>query len=153
MKLFLFLILLLPFVNALAVVPSHLEIEDYGELKIINTRDEEVRFRISGAYEDEFVLGALESKKIIVEKEVRFRISGAYEDEFVLGALESKKIIVEEEGIVTIEEIYNEKLVNAVSVEVEKEGGNYFELSLSSALLSLLIGGVYSWKKIKKRKT
>jgi len=125
MKLFLFLILLLPFVNALAVVPSHLEIEDYGELKIINTRDEEVRFRISGAYEDEFVLGALESKKIIVE----------------------------EEGIVTIEEIYNEKLVNAVSVEVEKEGGNYFELSLSSALLSLLIGGVYSWKKIKKRKT
>ena len=125
MKLFLFLILLLPFVNALAVVPSHLEIEDYGELKIINTRDEEVRFRISGAYEDEFVLGALESKKIIVEKE----------------------------GIVTIEEIYNEKLVNAVSVEVEKEGGNYFELSLSSALLSLLIGGVYSWKKIKKRKT
>ena len=124
MKLFLFLILLLPFVNALAVVPSHLEIEDYGELKIINTRDEEVRFRISGAYEDEFVLGALESKKIIVEKE----------------------------GIVTIEEIYNEKLVNAVSVEVEKEGGNYFELSLSSALLSLLIGGVYSWKKIRKRK-
>ena len=124
MKLFLFLILLLPFVNALAVVPSHLEIEDYGELKIINTRDEEVRFRISGAYEDEFVLGALESKKIIVE----------------------------EEGIVTIEEIYNEKLVNAVSVEVEKEGGNYFELSLSSALLSLLIGGVYSWKKIRKRK-
>ncbi|MBS3170456.1 hypothetical protein J4223_01615 [Candidatus Woesearchaeota archaeon] len=124
MKLFLFLILLLPFVNALAVVPSHLEIEDYGELKIINTRDEEVRFRISGAYEDEFVLGALESKKIIVE----------------------------EEGIVTIEEIYNEKLVNAVSVEVEKEGSNYFGLSLSSALLSLLIGGVYSWKKIRKRK-
>ena len=124
MKLFLFLILLLPFVNALAVVPSHLEIEDYGELKIINTRDEEVRFRISGAYEDEFVLGALESKKIIVEKE----------------------------GIVTIEEIYNEKLVNAVSVEVEKEGSNYFGLSLSSALLSLLIGGVYSWKKIRKRK-
>ena len=124
MKLFLFLILLLPFVNALAVVPSHLEIEDYGELKIINTRDEEVRFRISGAYEDEFVLGALESKKIIVEKE----------------------------GIVTIEEIYNEKLVNAVSVEVEKEGGNYFELSLSSALLSLLIGGVYSWKKIRKKR-
>ena len=124
MKLFLFLILLLPFVNALAVVPSHLEIEDYGELKIINTRDEEVRFRISGAYEDEFVLGALESKKIIVE----------------------------EEGIVTIEEIYNEKLVNAVSVEVEKEGGNYFELSLSSALLSLLIGGVYSWKKIRKKR-
>ena len=122
MKLFLFLILLLPFVNALAVVPSHLEIEDYGELKIINTRDEEVRFRISGAYEDEFVLGALESKKIIVE----------------------------EEGIVTIEEIYNEKLVNAVSVEVEKEGSNYFGLSLSSALLSLLIGGVYSWKKIRK---
>jgi len=125
MKLFLFLILLLPFVNALAVVPSHLEIEDYGELKIINTRDEEVRFRISGAYEDEFVLGALESKKIIVEKE----------------------------GIVTIEEIYNEKLVNAVSVEVEKEGSNYFGLSLSSALLSLLIGGVYSWKKIRKRRT
>lgn len=124
MKLFLFLILLLPFVNALAVVPSHLEIEDYGELKIINTRDEEVRFRISGAYEDEFVLGALESKKIIVEKE----------------------------GIVTIEEIYNEKLANAVSVEVEKEGSNYFGLSLSSALLSLLIGGVYSWKKIRKRK-
>ena len=124
MKLFLFLILLLPFVNALAVVPSHLEIEDYGELKIINTRDEEVRFRISGAYEDEFVLGAMESKKIIVE----------------------------EEGIVTIEEIYNEKLVNAVSVEVEKEGSNYFGLSLSSALLSLLIGGVYSWKKIRKRK-
>ena len=125
MKLFLFLILLLPFVNALAVVPSHLEIEDYGELKIINTRDEEVRFRISGAYEDEFVLGALESKKIIVE----------------------------EEGIVTIEEIYNEKLANAVSVEVEKEGSNYFGLPLSSALLSLLIGGVYSWKKLKKRKT
>ena len=124
MKLFLFLILLLPFVNALAVVPSHLEIEDYGELKIINTRDEEVRFRISGAYEDEFVLGALESKKIIVE----------------------------EEGIVTIEEIYNEKLVNAVSVEVEKEGSNYFGLSLSSALLSLLIGGVYSWKKIRKKR-
>jgi len=99
MKLFLFLILLLPFVNALAVVPSHLEIEDYGELKIINTRDEEVRFRISGAYEDEFVLGALESKKIIVEKE----------------------------GIVTIEEIYNEKLANAVSVEVEKEGSNYLD--------------------------
>ena len=124
MKLFLFLILLLPFVNALAVVPSHLEIEDYGELKIINTRDEEVRFRISGAYEDEFVLGALESKKIIVEKE----------------------------GIVTIEEIYNEKLANAVSVEVEKEGSNYFGLSLSSALLSLLIGGVYSWKKIRKKR-
>jgi len=123
-KIFLFLILLLPLANALAVVPSHLEIEDHGELKIINTRDEEVKFRITGAYEEEFVLGAKESRIINVE----------------------------EEGIVTIEEVYNKKLVNAVSVEIEKEKNNTFGISVGSALLSLLVGGVYSWKKIRKRK-
>ena len=125
MKYILFLILLLPLTSALAVVPSHLEIEDYGEIKIINTRNEEVMFKVSGAYEEEFTLGALESKKIIVS----------------------------EDGIVTIEEIYNEKLVNAVSVEVEKKGNNYLKMSLGSLLISLLVGGVYSWKKIRKRKS
>ncbi len=124
MKWILFFILLLPFVNALAVVPSHLEIEDQGEVKIINTRNEEVQFRVSGAYEEEFILGAKESKIIIVS----------------------------EEGIVTIEEVYGEKLSNAVSIEVEKEGNKYLEMSLGSLLISLLVGGVYSWKKIRKKR-
>jgi hypothetical protein len=124
MKWILFFILLLPFANAVAVTPSYLEIEDYGELKIINTQDHEILFKITGAYEDSFVLDAFESRKIIVENE----------------------------GIVTIEEMYNDKLSNAVSVSVEKEGGDYFGWSLGSALISVLVGGVYSWKKIRKRR-
>lgn len=123
-KWILLFILLLPFTSALAVVPSHLDIKDYGELKIINTRDEEVMFKVTGAYEDEFTLNAKESKTIIVENA----------------------------GTITIEEIYGDKLSNAVSIEVEKEGNNYLEISLGSLLVSLLVGGVYSWKKVRKKR-
>ena len=92
MKYFLFFLLLLPSVTALAVTPTNLHFGSVErgeiitrEVLVVNTLEQNIDVIISGVYSDEFNLGPLESRIIGVELEI-FDLSGNNVGEIGVGS-------------------------------------------------------------------
>lgn len=95
MRSLLVLLLFLPLVGAVAVTPTSLDftIDAEEEIRITNTADGPMYFRLLGVYEDTFLLSGNESKTIVVTRE-------------------------NNEEYLRIEEVYGVNMVNAVELPV-----------------------------------
>jgi hypothetical protein len=116
MKYFLFFLLLLPSVTALAVTPTNLHFGSVErgeiitrEVLVVNTLEQNIDVIISGVYSDEFNLGPLESRIIGVELEIFDLSDGRYIEELI------------------IEEDFSSTVVNRISLPVKYHvlGGNF----------------------------
>lgn len=138
----LFFILFFPFVSAIAVTPTNLDLTggSEGKVYIYNTLETEVNIQVDGAYRENFTL-APEEKKILAIY-LQGERPGTYE------------------GKLIIKEIYENGFINAIEIPIEYSGSfsptkkemSYTFLSGGVFVMVMLILVLYIWKRRKKVK-
>lgn len=142
MKIFFFFFLLFfPFVQALAITPTSIDITTgtQAEVHIYNTLDQDIQIEVDGVHKENFSLAAREEK--VIHFSLQEKRPGIYEGELV------------------VKEIYENGFVNAIEIPI-LYGGRFPEkkeksfeniLSVFVLICVLTFGIVYVWKKKRKK--
>ncbi len=125
---FLFFLFCMPFVSALAVTPTSITLseENGAQVYVYNTQEQSIDFRVHGIYAENFTLAPYEIKTVSVPAQTGSPFA---------------------QGSLTIEEVYPEGFVNAISIPVSyahtafpQHTKKYFSQLLLG--FSLLLGGI-----------